>query len=98
MFLVAIAGVLALGVVPAVADHEDAPGKSQYGRCQALINGNSQKKWDNGKAFEIYRDVPDGSDEGDTPGELADAIEYCTQYVQENHPGNPGGNGQGNRP
>lgn len=93
----ALAVVVALSLVgPALADHEDAPGESQFGRCTALLHGTGNgkgqgqdRKWENGRAFDIFDDVEDGSDEGSSDGDLADAIEYCEAYVEDNHPGNP---------
>jgi len=87
--------IIASLIAPAAANHDNSPGKSQFGRCQALIHGNSEKKWDHGKPFQdSFGDVGDVDGDGDE-GDLDDAIAYCTAYVEENHPGNGNGNGNG---
>lgn len=92
VLLAAVAGLLAASVVaPAMADHENSPGKSQFGKCTAITNMN-ENGYNNGNAFRPFDHIEDDDDSTD---DFAEAVAYCADYIANNHPGNPGGGGNG---
>jgi hypothetical protein len=84
--LLALSGaILVLGSLsPAMADHENQPGNSNFGHCTAITHMN-QNGYDHGNAFRVYDHIEDSDDSTD---DFAEAQAYCLDYLADNHPGN----------
>ena len=63
VIIVAFVALLALSTVGlALAEHENGPGNSTFGRCTALLNGNGENKYEHGNAFRVFDHIDDGDD------------------------------------
>jgi hypothetical protein len=97
--LSALVAVLMFGVAGvAKADRPADPGK-EHGLCTAFFNGKKEgheKQKDKNGEYpgpfqDLLSDAPDGSDENDTGGDVADLYDWCQQFGIG---GNPDENGR----
>lgn len=89
LLTIALLAILALGSASmAKAEPPAEPGRN-HGLCTAFFNGqknghDKQKAEEGGEypgPFEaLINDAPDGSDDNDTGGDVADLYEWCQQY------------------
>jgi opacity protein-like surface antigen len=89
MLTIAFAFAIALGGAAAAnADKPADPGR-EHGLCTAFFNGqkNGHEKQKNGEKGEypgpfegLLDNAPDGDDDNDTGGDVADLYQWCQQY------------------
>ena len=88
-----VAGSMVAGAGVALADRPSDPGK-EHGHCTAFFNGQKNGHGEDGEypgPFQPLLDnAPDGSDENDTGGDVADLFDAC----EGNIGGNPDENGR----